>query len=63
VRHVDTVERPLCELTASVGWIGDVTRAAYSHVDCPECLRQTIAESEERTSVLRELLSKVKVAS
>jgi hypothetical protein len=52
------IEGPLCERTSAHGLAG-ATRAIYRDVDCPDCLRRVITETEERLVVLRELLEKV----
>ncbi len=60
MKHMTTsVERRLCELDPSIEMIGQATRVIYDFVDCPNCLRRAIAEAEERTRVLRELLGAV----
>lgn len=63
MRHMHSIDRPICELASSVEMIGDASRSIYGHVDCEDCLRRAIAEGEERTRVLRELLAKVEAAS
>ena len=63
MKHTPSVDRPICELASSVEMIGDATRAIYGGVDCEACLRRAIAEGDERTRVLRELLVKVEAAS
>ena len=62
-RHMQSVDRPLCELASSIEMIDDLMQSIYGHVDCVACLRRAIAEGEERTRVLREMLSRVEVAS
>lgn len=59
MRHMHSVDRPICELASAVELIDSMTRSIFGTVDCPNCLRQGIAESEERARVLRELLAKV----
>lgn len=63
MRHMHSIDKPICELTTSVDMIGDATRSIFGHVDCETCLRRAIAEGEERTRVLRDLLAKIEVAS
>lgn len=63
MKHMHSVDRPICALVSSVEMIGDATRSIYGHVDCKDCLRRAIAEGDERTRVLRELLAKVEPAS
>ena len=55
--HIHSVDRPICELPASVEMMGDATRSIYGHVDCADCLRRAIAEGEARTRILRALLA------
>lgn len=61
--HMRSVDRPLCELPSSAEMIGDAARSIYGHVDCPKCLLRAIAEGEERTRILRDLLAKLEDAS
>ena len=63
MKHMHSVDRPICELATSVEMIGEATRSIYGHVDCENCLRRAIAEGEERTRILHDLLAKVKDAS
>lgn len=63
MRHMHSVERPICGLESSVTMIGDAVRLIFGGVDCPDCLRRSIAEAEERAQVLRELLAKVEALS
>ena len=63
MRHMHSAERPICELASSIELIGATTRSIYGNVDCENCLRRAIAEGEERSRVLRELLWKVEVMS
>jgi hypothetical protein len=58
-----SIERPICELDAAIEMIGQVTRTIYNPVDCLNCLRQAIAEAEEKARVLRELLGPVEARS
>jgi hypothetical protein len=51
------LERPICELESSVSAIGNAVRTIYRTVDCADCLRRAIAEAEERTRTLRDLLA------
>lgn len=63
MRHMHAVDRPICEIVASIDLIGQATRSIFGLVDCTDCLRRAIAESEERVRVLRDLLSKVEALS
>ena len=63
MRHMHSVERPICGLESSVSMIGDAVRVIFGSVDCPDCLRRSIAEAEERAAALRELLAKVEAMS
>ncbi len=63
MRHLHSIDRPLCQLYPAADQIGDSTRAIYGDVDCPDCLRRAIAEAEIRARVLRELLTRVEGAS
>ena len=63
MRHMHSVDRPICALVSSVEMVGDATRVIYGNVDCEDCLRRAIAEGDERTRVLRDLLTKVEAAS
>ena len=63
MRHMNSVDRPICARVSSVEMIGDATLSIYDHVDCADCLRRAITEGDERTRVLRELLAKVEAAS
>ena len=63
MRHMLSVEHPICGLTSSVSMIGDAVRVIFGSVDCPNCLRRAIAEAEERAIVLRELLVKAEALS
>lgn len=58
MRHMLSVERPICGLTSPVSMIADAVRVIFGTVDCPDCLRRAIAEAEARAAVLRELLVK-----
>jgi hypothetical protein len=58
-----SVDRPICTLASSVEMIGEATLSIYGCVDCPDCLRRAIAEGEERTRVLRDLLGKLEALS
>lgn len=60
---VHSVDRPICQIESSVELLGDRTRSIYESVGCIGCLRRAIAEGEERTRVLRDLLGKVEAAS
>lgn len=62
-RHMHSVDKPICELASSVDMIGDATRSIYGHIDCEDCLRRAIAEGDERTRVLRDLLAQVEIVS
>lgn len=59
MRHILSVDRPICGLETSIEMIGDTLRGIYGGVECADCLRRAIAEAEERARVLRELLAKV----
>jgi len=63
VKHMHALDRALCTLASSADLIGDATQSIFGDVDCPDCLRRAIAEGEERTRVLRELLVKAEAAS
>lgn len=58
MRHMYLIDRPLCAQEPSSAF-GEGTRAIYRVVDCPDCLRRVIAETEDRLTVLRELLAGV----
>ena len=55
--------QPVCENEGSVERVVDATRAVFMDVDCPACLRRTVAETEARLNLLRELLDKVEALS
>ena len=57
-KHAHLIDGPLCGRTPVHGLAG-ATRAIYRDVDCPDCLRRVIAETEERLTVLRDLLAEV----
>lgn len=57
MRHMHVIDRPLCEQGPSTA-LGEGTRAIYHVVDCADCLRRVIAETEDRLRVLHELLEK-----
>ena len=61
MRHMHTIDRPLCQLDSPVDLIGSSTRAIYGAVDCPDCLRRAIAEADARSRALRDLLARVEV--
>ena len=63
MRHMHSVDRPICALGSTIEMIGQAILTIYDLVDCPDCLRRAIAEGDERTRVLRELLAKVESAS
>lgn len=64
MRHMRTPTGPaICETQGSVEAVVDATRAIFGSVECPDCLRRAIAESEARMHVLRELLDKVEALS
>ena len=64
-RYTHSAEHPNCEMEASVGLDGTtaLTQAIFGKIDCSDCLRQALAESEVRTRILRDLLAKVEVVS
>lgn len=62
-RHMHAVDRPICEIASAIDLIGQATRSIYGLVDCTDCLRRAIAESEERGRVLRDLLDKAEALS
>lgn len=53
----------VCQSDGSVERIVDATRAIFGAVECSDCLRRAIEETEGRLHVLRELLDKVEAAS
>ena len=59
LRHMHSIDRPICEAESTVDALGRATRMIYGGVECPDCLRRAIAEAEERARVLRELLEAV----
>ena len=59
-RHAVLLDQPYCSTEAPVDGVGVATRAIYEDVDCPDCLRRMIDESEERARVLHELLARVR---
>ncbi len=61
MKHMHSIDRPICELTSTAEMIGDTVRVIFGPVDCPACLRRAIVEAEERSRVLRDLLAKVEV--
>ena len=68
MKHVDTYVGPatcksICKTDGSVDLVVDATRAVFGSVECPDCLRRAIAESDARGHVLRELLEKVEALS
>ena len=63
MRHMLSVERPICGLDSPITTIGDAVRVIFGSVDCPDCLRRAIAEAEARAGALRELLVKVEALS
>jgi len=63
MRHMHSIDRPICEAESSVDALGRATRMIYGGIECPECLRRAIAEAEERARVLRELLAQVETRS
>ena len=63
MRHMLSVERPICGIPSTTGMIGNAVRIIFGDVDCPDCLRRAIAEAEERAITLRELLAKVEAPS
>lgn len=63
VRHMHSIDRPICEADSSVEALGRATRMIYGGVECPDCIRRAIAEAEERARVLRELLEKLEALS
>ena len=63
VRHMHSIDRPICEAESTVDALGRATRMIYGGIECADCLRRAIAEGEERTRVLRELLTRVEELS
>jgi hypothetical protein len=66
VRHAPSFSssgNSVCRADGSVERIVDATRAIFGVVECPDCLRRAIVETEGRLHVLRELLDKVEAAS
>lgn len=64
MKHVPTsTGASICVTEGTVDMVIDATRAVFCYVDCPDCLRRAIAETEARGHVLRELLEKVEVLS
>ena len=53
----------VCRADGSVERIVDVTRTVFGSVECSDCLRRAIAETEGRLHVLRELLARLEIAS
>jgi hypothetical protein len=62
VKHMHALDRPLCTMDPSVD-IAAATRTIYGSIDCVDCLRRAIAESDDKTTALRELLARVEVVS
>lgn len=58
-KHVLLKELAICETSFFVESIDEMTRLAYRNIDCVACLQRAIAASEQRTSVIRDLLAKV----
>ena len=63
MKHMHSIDRPICEQASPVEMIGNATRSIYGSVDCADCLRRAIAEGEERTRVLREILGEAEALS
>ncbi len=55
MRHIYVLKVPICEL----GSTGEATRQFYRGVDCLNCLRRMISDSDERARMLRELLAEL----
>lgn len=63
MKHMkSSADQPICTSPSSVDMIVEVTRSIYGKVNCTDCLRRVIAESEVRTRVLRELLENMEVS-
>jgi len=63
VKHILSVDRPICGLETPVSMTGTSVRIIFGSVDCADCLRRGIAEAEERARVLRDLLAQVEALS
>lgn len=63
MRHTRSGEQAICEMASSIGMIAELTVSIFGPIDCEDCLRRAVAESEERTRVLRELLARTERAS
>ena len=63
MKHVRSGDQATCEMASSVGMIAELTVSIFGQVDCEACLRRAVAEGEERTRVLRELLAEMERAS
>jgi len=59
VKHMLFIERPICKMASAVESISDSTRTIFDGVNCPDCLRRSIADVDARAQVLRDLLAKV----
>jgi hypothetical protein len=62
MQHMHSLDRPLCTMDPAVD-IGAATRTIFASIDCVDCLRRAIRESEDKTAALRELLSRVEDVS
>ena len=58
-KHVIVKYQSICETPFFVESLDETTRLAFRDIDCAGCLRQALAAAEQRTQVLRELLTKV----
>jgi hypothetical protein len=64
VKHLPTSTATSIFVTeGTIDQVVDATRAVFCHVDGPDCLRRSIADTPGRRDVLRELLKKVAVLS
>ena len=59
MKHMFFLLSPICEMASAVESIGASTRTIFDSVNCPDCLRRSIADVEARAQVLRDLLAKV----
>ena len=62
IEHVLVRKHPICIYVDEEGRleaVDETTRSEYRDINCAECLRLEIAAAEQRTQVLRDLLTKV----